>query len=93
MKAGSKGNSYSDSARNRQRRGRDCAIECLESRCTLSTINWTNRGAVGSDIDHFQQYYGAAQAAVARQIVDRAIADWQNVVTNFNNSEINNVSL
>ncbi|MFT3883695.1 MAG: hypothetical protein QM703_29210 [Gemmatales bacterium] len=50
-----------------------------------STITWTNRGVNnGADSDNFTATYGAANAALARAIVDRAIQDWQNVITSFN---------
>jgi len=44
----------------------------------LSTINWTNRVVS----DNFGIYGG--NAATARAIVDRAIADWERVIVNFN---------
>ncbi|MBC8108517.1 MAG: hypothetical protein H7Z14_18170 [Anaerolineae bacterium] len=46
----------------------------------LSTINWTNR-VVG---DNFAIY--GANTAVARTIVDRAIADWERIIVDFNYS-------
>jgi hypothetical protein len=44
----------------------------------LSTLVWTNRGS-----DDFGIYYGG-NAATARTIVDRALADWGRVIQNFN---------
>ena len=53
--------------------------EMLESRRMFSTISW-NRGTEG-----FGALFGA-NAELARTIVDRAIIDWQNVITSFNDS-------
>ncbi len=53
-------------------------FEPLEDRRVLSTIVWDNR-VVG---DNFAAY--GANTAVARQIVDRAIDDWERVIVNFN---------
>jgi acrosin len=46
----------------------------------LSTINWTNRVVS----DNFGIY--GANTAVARTIVDRAIADWERIIVDFNYS-------
>ena len=54
------------------------AVEPLESRQLLSTINWTNRGVS----DGFTVY--GVNANTARGIVDRAIDDWEQVISNFN---------
>src|SRR5688572_10943543 len=58
---------------------RACETVCeqLESRRLLSTIAWTNRSGSGLDT-----VFGG-QANLARQNIDRAITDWQNVIGNF----------
>lgn len=53
---------------------RQFSIEPLESR-VLPTIVWANRGTASSDTDGFNSSYGT-NAAVARAIVNHAIADW-----------------
>jgi hypothetical protein len=67
----------------RQRGGHVC--EPLEQRKLLSTINWINKGTGGGggDTDDFNSLYGAS-ATTARNIVQRAIDDWERVITNFN---------
>ncbi|MGE3642162.1 MAG: hypothetical protein AB7G28_26700, partial [Pirellulales bacterium] len=60
-------------------------FESLEERMVLSTINWSNRGSAGSDTDGFNGLFGG-NANLARQIVDRAIDDWEAVIANFNYS-------
>jgi hypothetical protein len=62
-------------------------IDLLESRRLLSTINWTNKGtgAGAGDTDDFNAIYGG-NATVARNIVQRAIDDWEAVLVNFNGS-------
>jgi hypothetical protein len=55
-------------------------VEVLENRTLLSTINWVNR--VTSD--GFAIY--GANTNIARTIVDRAIDDWERIITNFNYS-------
>lgn len=60
-------------------------IESLERRQLLSTINWTNKGSAGSDTDGFNANY-AANATVARAIVQRAVDDWARAIVNFNYS-------
>ncbi len=57
------------------------SVELLEDRRVLSTINWVNRGTT----DNFGVYGGNAN--LARDIVDRAIVDWQRVIDNFNYAE------
>jgi hypothetical protein len=59
------------------------ACEPLERRLLLSTINWTNKGSPGSDTDSFAITYGP-NATVARNIVQRAIDDWEQVIVDFN---------
>src|SRR5262245_44666778 len=54
-------------------------LEQVEQRMLFSTINWTNRGG-----DDGLGMFGG-NANLARQIIDRAISDWQNVITDFNN--------
>ncbi|MBC8108158.1 MAG: hypothetical protein H7Z14_16350, partial [Anaerolineae bacterium] len=51
----------------------------------LSTIAWTNRGTGpgAGDTDGFNAEFGVF-AAQARFAVDRAIVDWEEVITNFN---------
>ena len=56
------------------------ACEPLEQRVLLATINWVNRVAS----DNFSVY--GADTNLARSIVDRAIGDWERVITNFNYS-------
>ncbi len=45
----------------------------------LSTFVWTNRLTT-----NFATVYGAANAALATAIVDRALADWGKILVNFN---------
>src|SRR4051795_12255240 len=59
------------------------AIDGLEDRRLLSTIQWTDRGSAVSDTDHFNATYGA-NANAARAIVDATIQAWSNVIANFN---------
>jgi hypothetical protein len=63
-------------------RVRLCTEE-LEARTLLSTIVWTNRGSATVDTDHFNAVFGA-NAGSARAVVDTALADWENIITNFN---------
>src|SRR5262249_27745131 len=53
-------------------------VEMLEDRLVPSTIVWENRGR-----DLFDQTFGG-NAALARRIVDQAIANWSAVIANFN---------
>jgi hypothetical protein len=62
-------------------------LEDLESRTLLSTIVWTNRGSANSDTDSFNAFFGT-NASAARTIVDRAIVDWENVIGNFNYTNV-----
>src|SRR5947209_1282385 len=55
-------------------------VEWLEERTTPSTIAWLNRG---QPTDGFAAAFGP-NANLARQIVDRAINNWQTVIQNFN---------
>src|SRR5688572_21216366 len=65
---------------------RSYVCESLEVRRMLSTINWANRGSgPADDTDGFNATFGA-NAAQARLIVDRAIADWEEVIVNFNHT-------
>lgn len=60
--------------------------EPLEARRLLAVdIVWLNRG-----LDGFDTFYGA-NAAAARNVVDRAIADWEQVITSFNRIDGTNV--
>ena len=52
--------------------------EALEQRVLLATIDWINRGPA-DDLDLF-----GVNENVARSIVDRAIADWERVIVDFN---------
>lgn len=69
-----------------------CCCEGLEHRVLLSDIEWTNRGSAGDDSDDFAAEYGLS-ATLARTIVDRAIADWERVIANFNRDGHNDFSL
>jgi hypothetical protein len=54
------------------------SFETLEDRRLLAAIDWVNRGN-----DDFEMHYGT-EAVVARQIVDRAIRDWEEAILSFN---------
>ena len=62
-----------------------CDCEMLERRTLLSTISWVNKGtgAGAGDTDSFNAIYGAS-ATAARNIVQRAIDDWERVIVDFN---------
>ncbi len=75
--------------------GRRLGLECLEDRRMLAII-WANELGTGADDPHFNNYF--ANEAVARQIVDRAINDWNTIITdqnfdNDNNPATNNFAL
>ena len=65
------------------RRQRFEELECRR----LLAIDWINRGTIGNDQDNFQNLYGLQDAIVARQIIDRAVSDWNAVIAdqNFDN--------
>jgi hypothetical protein len=56
--------------------------EPLEERRLLSTINWVNRGDAG---DSFDTVFGANDD-LARAVVDAALDDWEQVITDFQQS-------
>jgi hypothetical protein len=80
-------------ARRRRANIRALQFEVLERRELLS-INWINKGHTDpndptnpqSDTDHFNQRYGP-NADLARSIAQRAIDDWDAVISNFNYPE------
>lgn len=47
-------------------------------------INWVNQGNASNDADNFETIYGVATASIARQLVSRAISDWNAVIRDFN---------
>jgi hypothetical protein len=53
--------------------------ETLEAR-RLMTVVWGNQGSPSVDSDNFNAVYGG-NATIARTLVNRAIADWNSVVT------------
>ncbi|MEQ8787044.1 MAG: GEVED domain-containing protein [Pirellulaceae bacterium] len=54
-------------------------------------IRWVNRGTgPGNDTDDFDSVYGA-NAARARELVDEAIDDWEQVIQSFNNFDGDNI--
>src|SRR5262245_29676611 len=65
-------------------RNREAVMDALEPRTLLSTINWTNKGTLSSDTDGFNANFGVGLADRAREIVQRAIDDWERVIVNFN---------
>lgn len=76
---------------------RSLRMECLENR-TMLAIDWINQGAIGNDIDDFEVHYGQENAVLARSIVNRAIDDWNSVITdqdfdNDNDAETNDFQL
>ncbi len=54
-------------------------LEQLEERNLLSTIVWTNRG---DGMDQFDSTFGANDD-LARAVVDAALDDWEQLITNF----------
>jgi hypothetical protein len=64
------------------KRGRQLRVEGLEDRRLLAIV-WANRGDAVTDSDGFNVTYGA-MAGVARLNIERAIADWNAVITDFN---------
>ena len=68
-----------------QRRDSRSPFESLEPRLLLATFIWTNRATT-----NFAAVYGAANAALATAIVDRALADWGKILVNFNRVGGNN---
>jgi hypothetical protein len=63
-------------------------LEVLEDRTVPSTILWTNRGTATNDSDGFNGVFGA-NAEAARNVVARALLDWQLVIVSFNYSDPN----
>src|SRR5262245_43100578 len=62
----------------------NAAVESLEGRRLLSTINWTNRGVTsGANDDRFDDVFGSS-AETARQVIDGAIDYWERSITDFN---------
>lgn len=55
----------------------------------MLAIVWTNRGNAGTDTDMFNATYGA-MAQVARQNIDRAIENWNEVILDYNFDGDNN---
>jgi hypothetical protein len=55
------------------------AMERLEDRSMLSTISWVNRG---DGTDNFDTVFGANDD-LARAVVDAALDDWEQLITNF----------
>jgi hypothetical protein len=68
----------------RRRAQQQPSLELLEDRLVPSTINWTNRGQAS---DNFATVFGS-NAGTARSVVDTAILEWENVISNFN--QVNN---
>jgi hypothetical protein len=62
------------------RPGYRLCLEHLEDRCLPSTINWVNEGQAS---DNFATVFGS-NAGTARAVVQTAITEWENVITNFN---------
>jgi hypothetical protein len=64
--------------------GAVASFEALETRRMLSVVNWVNKGtgAGAGDTDDFNAIFGA-DATIARVIVQRAVDDWERVITDF----------
>lgn len=60
------------------------SMEALEDRTVPAGIVWENRGLAS---DHFAEAFGA-QAAVARGVVDSAIAEWNRVIQGYQGNAI-----
>lgn len=52
--------------------------ECLEDRRLLAIV-WDNAGT-----NNFVNTYGTGNAAIATQLISRAIDDWNRVISDFN---------
>jgi hypothetical protein len=62
-------------------------VEKLEDRRVLAII-WANEFGTGVDDPHFNSY--ATNETIARQIVNRAIDDWNAIITDQNFDNDNN---
>ncbi len=85
QKLSRKTSSFQKRSRYRERR---CGVELLEDRRLLAIL-WSNRGTADNDSDGFQFRY-AEFAPIARAITNRAIADWEAVIQDFNYDGDNN---
>ncbi len=56
-------------------------FETLETRCMLA-IDWVN--AVGANAFNSNGVFNSQEEAVAREIINRAIDDWEAVIQSFN---------
>jgi hypothetical protein len=74
---------HSVSSKTKRRRDRQLFIETLEDKRLLAVV-WANQGSSVNDSDRFELRYGADVAPLARQIVSRAIEDWNAVITDSN---------
>ena len=65
-------------------------FEALEDRRVLA-IDWVNEFGTGGDDPEFDDWFGAKEV-YARQLVNRAIDEWESVINSFNydNSSLNN---
>jgi RTX calcium-binding nonapeptide repeat (4 copies) len=81
-----RGHRHQQSAKSRVKtRGNNgLALERLENRLMLSTINWTNRGDTsGASDSRFDDVFGDL-AEQARLVVDTAIDHWERTIVDFN---------
>ena len=62
-------------------RAAPASCDALEPRVLFSTINWTNKGTSASDTDGFNAVF-ASFGDRAREIVQRAVDDWERVIVN-----------